>query len=78
MLRVEICSKDGDQVHVKIPMMLVQVAIETGMEMPQVSGKVDVSSIDFTQIFNMVKAGVMGNLVEITSGDGDTIRVFVE
>ena len=78
MLRVEILSNEGDTVHVKLPMQLVQIAIETGMELPQVSGSSTVSSLDFEQIFNMVKAGVMGNLVEITSKDGDTVRVFVE
>ena len=78
MLRVEILSNEGDTVHVKLPMQLVQIAIETGMELPQVSGSSAVSSLDFEQIFNMVKAGVMGNLVEITSKDGDTVRVFVE
>lgn len=78
MLRVEIASHDGDQVHVRLPMQLVQVAIESGMEMPQVTGSSAIKNIDFVQIFNMVQCGVIGNLVEVISSDGDTVRVFVE
>ena len=78
MLRVEVLSHDGDQVHIRLPMQLVQIAIETGMELPQVTASSAIKSIDFVQIFNMVQCGVIGNLVEVISGDGDTVRVFVE
>ena len=78
MLRVEILSSDGDAMHVKLPMTLVQIAIETGMELPQVAGNASFAKLDFVQIFNMVQCGVMGNLVEMTSNDGDTMRVYVE
>lgn len=38
MLRLIVDSSDGDHVKVNIPMALVQVAIDMGMELPQVSG----------------------------------------
>ena len=38
MLRIVVDSADGDHVRVNIPMALVQVALDMGMEMPQVSG----------------------------------------
>ena len=34
--------------------------------------------IDLAGILAMVDHGVIGNIVEIESADGDTVRVFVE
>ena len=78
MLRIVVDSHDGDKVRVNLPMALVKVAIELGMEMPQVSGNKALKSIDFKQIFELVSHGAMGNLVEVESSDGDTVRIFVE
>ncbi len=78
MLRLLVDSSDGDHVKINIPMALVQVALELGMELPQVSGNGALKNIDLVQIVNMVRHGAMGNLLEVESGDGDTVRIFVE
>ena len=78
MLRIVVDSADGDKVRVNLPMALVKVAIELGMEMPQVSGNSALKNIDFKQIFELVSHGAIGNLVEVESSDGDTVRIFVE
>lgn len=78
MLRIVVDSSDGDKVRVNLPMALVQVAMEMGMEMPQVSGSNALKGIDWAQIMDLVRHGAMGNLVEVESADGDTIRIFVE
>ena len=78
ILRIIVDSADGDKVRVNLPMALVKVAIELGMEMPQVSGNNSLKNIDFKQIFDLVSHGAIGNLVEVESSDGDTVRIFVE
>ena len=78
ILRIVVDSSDGDKVRVNLPMALVKVAIELGMEMPQVSGNSALKNIDFRQIFELVSRGAIGNLVEVESSDGDTVRIFVE
>ena len=78
MLRIIVDSHEGDKVRVNLPMALVQVAIDLGMEMPQISGNDALKSIDLTQIINLVQHGAMGNLVEVESANGDTVRIFVE
>ena len=78
MLRIVVDSYDGNKVRVNLPMALVQVAMEIGLEMPQVSGSDALKSIDWMQIINLVRHGAIGNLVEIESVDGDTVRIFVE
>ncbi len=78
MLRIVVDSADGDRVRVNLPMAIVKVAIETGIAMPQISGNEALKSIDFAQIFTLVEKGVMGNLIDVESGDGDIVKIFVE
>ena len=78
MLRIVVDSKDGDNVRVNLPMPLVQAAIDMGMETSLVSGNQSLKGIDLKQILELVHQGVIGNLVEVESSDGDTVRIFVE
>lgn len=78
MLRIVVDSADGDKVRVNLPMALVQLAMEMGMEMPQVSGNDALKDIDWAQIMELVRHGAMGNLIEVESADGDIVRIFVE
>lgn len=78
MLRIVVDSADGDKVRVNLPMALVQLAMEMGMEMPQVSGNDALKDIDWAQVMELVCHGVMGNLIEVESADGDIVRIFVE
>ncbi len=78
MLRLVVDSCDGDHVKINLPMALVQVALEMGMELPQVSGNGALKNIDLQQIVDLVHHGAIGNLMEVESGDGDTVRIFVE
>jgi transcriptional regulator with XRE-family HTH domain len=78
MLRIVEDSADGDKVRVNLPMALVQLAMEMGMEMPQVSGNDALKDIDWAQVMELVRHGAMGNLIEVESADGDIVRIFVE
>ena len=78
MLRIVVDSADGDKVRVNLPMALVQLAMETGVEMPQVSGNDALKDIDWAQVMELVRHGAMGNLVEVESADGDIVKIFVE
>ena len=78
MLRIVVDPADGDKVRVNLPMALVQLAMEMGMEMPQVSGNDALKDIDWAQVMELVCHGAMGNLIEVESADGDIVRVFVE
>lgn len=78
MLRIVMESADGDKVRVNLPMALVQLAMEMGMEMPQVSGNDALKDIDWAQVMELVRHGAMGNLIEVESADGDIVRIFVE
>ena len=78
LLRIIVDSSDGDKVRINLPMALVQIALDTGTEMPQISGKEALKNIDLNQIMELVRQGAIGNLVEVESADGDTVRILVE
>jgi len=77
MLRI-IVEDGGDKVRVNLPVALVEVALEMGMQMPEVSGSNALKNLDLKKIMELIQRGVMGNLVEIESADGAVVRVFVE
>ena len=78
LLRVIVDSAQGDKIRVNLPMALVEMAIEIGMEMPQINGNEALKGIDMKKVLEMVRLGFVGNLVEVDSADGDRIRIFVE
>ena len=78
ILRVTVDSAQGDKVRVNLPMALMEIAMEIGMEMPQINGNEALKGIDMKKVLEMVRLGFVGNLVEVDSADGDKVRIFVE
>lgn len=77
MLRVLVDSADGDKVRISVPMALLQVAIESGMNILEVSGNGATKNIDWSQVFDLVRQGTVGTLMEIESEDA-VVRIIVE
>ena len=77
VLKIVVDSKDGDKVNVKLPMLLIKTFLDSGMAVP-VSGNKALENIDFKQIFDLVEQGVIGELVNVESSDGGTVRIVVE
>ena len=77
-LKINIHSVDGDKIKINLPLSIIKLCLESGLELPNLSGKDSLKNIDFKQIFMMIDAGVIGKLVEIQSADGDVISVSVE
>ena len=79
VLRIVISSAENDNVRVNIPLSLVKVGVDAGLNMSQItSGNEALKNIDLGKILELVEQGVIGNLVEVESAEGDTVRVFVE
>lgn len=78
MLRVVVKSTNGDVARVNLPLAIIEVALDSGLNISQFSGNEALKNIDLNRIMNTVKQGVIGNLVEVESADGDTIQIFVE
>lgn len=78
ILRIMLDSSGGDKIRLNLPMGLIPVALEMGMEIPQISGIESLKNIDLNKVVDLVHQGFVGNLVEVKSSGGDTIRIFVE
>ena len=79
VLRIVVSSAENDNVRVNIPLSLVKVGVDAGLNMAQItSGNEALRKIDLSKILELAEQGVIGNLVEVESADGDTVRVFVE
>lgn len=79
--RVKILSAQGDKVRVNLPMSLVKIAMEIGVDVvPNVGGDNGqmLKSIDMEKVVKMVEQGLVGKLVEIESAEGDIVEVVVE
>lgn len=78
LLKVVVNSKDGDKVRINLPMPLIKVALEMGVQIPEFPGNEVLKKLDIEQILLMVEKGVIGKLVEVESKDGDVVEIVVE
>ncbi len=79
-LRVKILSTRGDKVNVNLPMGLVKICMELGVEIlpGYCDDEATIKRVDLNKIIELVERGAVGKLVEMESADGDTIEVVVE
>lgn len=77
-LRIFVNSADGDVVKVNLPMSLVKVCMELGVEVNAAGNSDAMKSIDFDKIIELVERGAIGKLVEVESSDGAIVEVVVE
>lgn len=78
-LRVKVDSADGDKVRVNLPMSLVKVALEIGVDLKgTMNGTEALKNVDLSKVLELAERGAIGKLVEVESADGDTVEVVVE
>ena len=76
-LRVRINSAEGDKVRVNLPMSLVKVAMEIGVQI-NADGTDALKNVDLEKVLKLVECGAIGKLVEVESAEGDIVEVVVE
>ena len=80
-LRIYVNSADGDKVKVNLPMTLVKVGLELGVDMaPKYADRnLDaLQNLDLSKIMELAERGAIGKLIEVESADGDIVEVVVE
>lgn len=79
-LRVRVSSIEGDKIKVNVPMPLVKVALELGMDIiPGVSpGMEGFKNFDLNQVMELAERGLIGRIVEMESADGSRVEVVVD
>lgn len=77
MFKVRILSADGDKVNINLPVKFAKTALKSGKI--NISGNSDVmNNIDIDAIIEMIEEGAVGDLVDITSADGDIVKICIE
>lgn len=77
-LRVYVNSENGDRVRVNLPLALVKMARDMGLDIPQMTDNLMMQKIDLGMIMQLIESGVIGKLVEVDSANGDHVEVIVE
>lgn len=78
ILKVMVHSVDGDIVNINLPLCLVKVGLDIGMQLPQFSGNETIKSIDFKAILEAAENGLIGKLIDIKSANGDIVEIIIE
>ena len=76
-LKVIVRSSDGDNVNIQLPVNFARLILK-GQKKFVKHSSLDNLDIDLEEVFDMVESGVIGELVNIESADGDTVKIFVE
>lgn len=79
-LRVRVIGNEGDKIKVNVPMPLVKVALELGMDIiPGVTpGMEGFKNFDLNQVMELAERGLIGRIVEMESADGSRVEVVVD
>ena len=74
MLRILVDSADGDEVKIEIPIEFAKLLKNKKMM------KIDTEDfdIDVDELINMINSGVVGEIVNVKSADGDIVKIIVE
>lgn len=78
LLKVSVNSSEGDIVRINLPLSLVKVGLEIGMQLPQISCYDALKDIDFKAILLAAESGVIGKLIEVKSANGDNVDIVIE
>ena len=80
VMRIRVNSADGDKVKVNLPMSLLKVCMEVGVDIAPnfVDGVDALRNLDLAKIMDLAERGAIGKLVEVESAEGDIVEVVVE
>ncbi len=76
LLKIDIESNDGDKIKINVPYKLGLVFLQSE-SVGEKNGEA-LKNVDFKQIAEMVRMGLLGHVVDIESADGDKVKISVE
>ena len=79
-LKIRVVSKENDNVNVNVPIKLVKAILKTGhsiaASIPQ--SEQYVKDLDINLLIDAIENELDGNIVDIQSANGDTVKVTIE
>ena len=77
-IKIIVHSPNKNDVKVTVPMRLVKIAIKLGTGIPQISGNLNITDAQIAEIMNLVEMGVTGKLIDVDTGNGETVEIIAE
>ena len=81
-LRLEILSHDGDNVNVKLPIKVIKEIIKVTGKLPISSSVEGMDGVNLDELMNTIVScldnEVMGEIVDICSSEGDTVKIVID
>ncbi len=74
MLKIWVDSADGDEVRIELPIEFAKLL--KNKKLTHIDE--DDLDIDIDSLIQMINAGVVGEIVNVKSADGDVVRIIVE
>ncbi len=76
-IKIKIDSNDGDKVNVQVPLQFAKLILKGSSRFVKNTNLNDYD-IDPLEVLEMVESGIVGELVNIESADGDRVKIYVE
>ena len=77
MFKIKVLSSDGDKVNVQIPIEFAKVALRSGKGFMKVD-QIEDLDLDIEAILDMIDSGMLGEIVNVESADGDLVKIVIE
>lgn len=78
MLKIKVISKDGDNVNVKLPIKFIKAVLKTAGKIPIPNNVKGMENIDLNVISDAIGSELTGNIIDVTSKDGDIVNICIE
>lgn len=75
--KIFIKSNDGDLVNLQVPVGFAKVLLK-GTNVFGKRNHLNNGDIDTDEVLDMVESGLLGEIVNIESADGDIVKIYVE
>ena len=73
-LRIVVDSADGDKVRINVPTSLLKAGVDIASKLNINGNPVDMKGIDMDMIMQAIEDGSSGEIVDIDTKDGDTVK----
>ncbi len=78
-LRIEVKERNGDRVHIKLPLVVVKAALRMGGHFSMAGFDSDELGPDvMAELEEALREGEAGVLIDVTEEDGDHVQIFLE
>lgn len=77
-LKVKVISQRGDNVNVNIPVKVARAFLKATGKIPVPMGEHQYANFDMNAILEALDSGLEGKFVDVKSGNGDIVEVWIE